>query len=172
MVLVNDFIHFFAQCKNFSNTRVIFARNSLSAVRPVALLIHFLINIRKVMSRTGPQRRQIRLQSCKLPSTPPLPKTDVYKRQTEAVAFSSLVLSAVPKLIGAGEGHVIRGIAFRTLMSTVACLVVYFLPSAGVKLTVSVWVPGGSNWPAAGEYVKTPGTIEVAFSSVAPNGVP
>ena len=45
--------------------------------------------------------------------------------------------------------------------------------SVGVKTTPSDWCwPGGSTVPAAGVYVKVPGTFAVALSWVAPSGVP
>jgi hypothetical protein len=51
MVIVNDFIRFFAQCKNFSNIQVIFARDSPFFGSSLLSLIDSLINKRKGMGQ-------------------------------------------------------------------------------------------------------------------------
>src|SRR3954469_1450913 len=62
-----------------------------------------------------------------VPSTPPL-----------TVAFSCVVLSAVPNVMSAGVGQVITGVAFSTLMLIVLVAVLTLAVSVGVNVTDSV----------------------------------
>jgi len=69
---------------------------------------------------------------------------------TDATAFSCAALSLVPYVMSAGFGQVMTGMALATVSETVAWDVAYFVPSVGVKVAVSVWLPAVSTSPAAG----------------------
>ena len=56
------------------------------------------------------------------------------------------------------------GVALLTNRETEACAGVYFEGSVGENVAVSVCVPAGSTFPAAGLYANLPETGEVAFS--------
>ena len=68
-----------------------------------------------------------------------------------AVAFNCVAPSTVPNTMVAGFDHVIVGVAFSTLIATVAVAVVKVTVSVGVNSTDSVWLaPAFSTVPAAG----------------------
>ena len=57
---------------------------------------------------------------------------------TFAVAFNCVALNAVPEEISAGFAQVMIGVAFRTVIATVAVALLYAVVSVGVKVTDSV----------------------------------
>ena len=89
------------------------------------------------------------------------------------MAFNCAPLSAVPTEIDAGAAHVIVGVAFSTVIATVAVAVVKAVGSVGVNVVDSVWLaPADSTVPAGGVYANVPGADEVAFSCVPSSAVP
>ena len=73
----------------------------------------------------------------------------------------------------AGFDQVIVGVAFSTLILTVAVAAVEFTVSVGVKVTDSVCAePAFNTVPAAGVYTNVPATLALAFSCVPLSAMP
>ena len=75
--------------------------------------------------------------------------------------------------MSAGLFHVIVGVAWFTLIETMAVAVVKSVVSVGVKVTCNAWLaPKLSTVPAAGLYAVVPATKPVAFNCIALKAVP
>jgi hypothetical protein len=95
------------------------------------------------------------------------------KPATFAVASSSADPRTVPKDTGDGGGHVITGAARPTQISLVVVMVWYLVVSPGVKTAVSFLAPAlFMTVSSAGEYLKAPSTLAVAFNCAGPRMVP
>src|SRR5882672_3495263 len=113
--------------------------------------------------------------TCAAPALRTVPAAGVYTNVpgTLAVAFNCEAPSGVPNVIAAGALHVIVGVAFPTVIATLAVAVAKLTTSVGVKVTDNVCAaPALRTVPAAGVYTNVPGTLAVAFNCVAPSGVP
>jgi hypothetical protein len=94
-----------------------------------------------------------------------------------ALALSCAAERVVPYAIAAGVVQAMTGVAGVTVSDVEARAVLKSIVSVGVNVTLRLWKPAGRTVPAAGEYVKVPGTgaplkVALALSWAAERAVP